>query len=379
MAGKRILILHDFDGRLYFQAIVRLCAMRSGDLEFRELTVSRLLLAKAKRRRLDGAAIRTFFRNLGFRVAVPFVSGRTIVLGIAPFNLRLVWYALLARRNRIVYHTSWHDWTQRGAPWQYGFLTTLLSGYWKRFLTGTRGLTIVCVTPQVEASLRAFLQTDAGVESPRIVTIPHSVDVEMFAAAAPAALGATARLLFVGRLVPEKGLHVLFDVARTLGARVSITIVGDGPLEAQVRQQCGELPNVRFVGAIRQKDKLSALYREHDVLVVPSIRRAGWEELFGLVVIEAMASGLIVVASDHIGPRTVITSGVDGYLVPEDDPAAIIGVLERVAGDPQHAMGMKRAARSKAVRTYSLESVGANWDAVLSDSLPGHTDEAAVH
>ncbi|PLM51431.1 hypothetical protein CWN34_29225, partial [Klebsiella pneumoniae] len=77
----------------------------------------------------------------------------------------------------------------------------------------------------------------------------------------------------------------------------------------------GQLDNVNFMGHISDKSKLAAIFKEHDVLVLPSKKIDGWEELFGLVIIEAMACGLVVIASNHIGPRGIIDDGKNGFLI----------------------------------------------------------------
>jgi glycosyltransferase involved in cell wall biosynthesis len=189
------------------------------------------------------------------------------------------------------------------------------------------------------------------------------------------------RILFVGRLVPEKGLDILFEVARKLTEHfpASFTIVGDGPLLDVAKQRASTIEGVEVIGRIEDKVRLSDLYREHDIFLLPSIRVAGWEELFGIVVIEAMASGLIVVASDHVGPSEIISDGVNGYLMQENDPAVIVERLRELQVNQDLAQSVSAAARAEALN-YSVSAVASKWEEVLQSSdMPVTTVGSTAH
>ena len=151
-------------------------------------------------------------------------------------------------------------------------------------------------------------------------------------------------VLHVGRLAPEKNLGVLIEAWRlargALGSRAVWAIAGRGPLEQRLT---AELPWVRRAGLLERSD-LAALYASADLCVLPS-----QTETCGLVALEAMASGIPVIAADAGGLRESVQHEVSGLLFPADDPHALLVAMARliVDGPERHAYGC--AARARAI------------------------------
>jgi glycogen synthase len=147
------------------------------------------------------------------------------------------------------------------------------------------------------------------------------------------------RLLFVGRVVPDKGLDLLMESLalanqRTPG-RLALTVAGTGedhylvPLQHQAKQH--QL-DVTWLGRVH-RDELPYLYASHDVVVVPST----WNEPFGLVAVEAMAAGTPVVATQSGGLPEIVRSGLNGWLVPPRDARALADALHQFIDEPDLA------------------------------------------
>lgn len=184
------------------------------------------------------------------------------------------------------------------------------------------------------------------------VEIPNGVDVSAFASA-PLLAGYPRpgrTVLFLGRYdEPRKGMAVLLGALPVLVkhfADVQVLIVGRGD-EDQLRSQAGELaPHLCFLGQVDDGEKASAL-RSADVYCAP---HTGGES-FGIVLVEAMAAGTAVVASDLDAFRRVLRDGTAGRLVPVDDPAALGDALIAVLDDD--ALRTRYiAAGSEAVHRY---------------------------
>ena len=134
------------------------------------------------------------------------------------------------------------------------------------------------------------------------------------------------KILFVGRLDSVKGVHVLIDAMDLLARRSEVTgleldIIGEDlgqtyrrSLEDQV-QKLGLCDRVRLLGG-RTREQTAQAYADYDLLVFPSI----WEEPFSIALIEAMACGLPVVATNTGGTPEIVRDGESGLLVPPDDP-----------------------------------------------------------
>ena len=161
--------------------------------------------------------------------------------------------------------------------------------------------------------------------------IPLGVDIEQFRPADRAAPGEDLVVGYVGRLETHKGVHVLLRAAATR-PHWRVRIVGDGPQRIPLQTLAAELgiaSRVSFVG-FATGESLAANYRELDVLVVPSLPQPGWLEQFCRVAVEAMASGVAVVASRTGAIPDVV--GDNGVLVPPNDSDALaLGVDEATA------------------------------------------------
>jgi phosphatidylinositol alpha-mannosyltransferase len=157
----------------------------------------------------------------------------------------------------------------------------------------------------------------------------NGIDVVRFAKADPWPT-TSATILFVGRHEPRKGLAVLIDAMAKLGPDVRLWVVGDGPQTAELEACTFADPRIEWLGRISEDEKASRL-RGADVLCAPSVHG----ESFGVVLLEAMAASIPIVASDLPGYRNVARPGCEALLVPPGDPDALAAALrEALAGGP---------------------------------------------
>lgn len=187
-----------------------------------------------------------------------------------------------------------------------------------------------------------------------MVVVPNGVDIAFFT---PGASGSRGRyLLFVGRLVGQKGLDTLLQAFRVVVERfpdLRLVIAGAGDLELLVRRLARHLgvpDRVELVGW-QGREELVPLYRAAAALVMPS-----HYEPFGMVALEAMACGCPLVASRTGGLAEFVEDGVDGFLCSAGDHLAFARRLADLLGDPARARAMGEAARRRAVR-YDWDSI----------------------
>jgi len=252
------------------------------------------------------------------------------------------------------------------------------------------------------ATVSEYVTTRARARLPemaaRIHTVGNGVDVLRFSPAARAReahgrehRSRPFRLLYVGRIAPDKGVHLLAETVDRLireGVALELTLIGkpglmpydllsrlldgDAPALQAVRPFYGRslrtwlereilrqgrsyrdavrarlspaaAARVRFIGTVPLHELVRA-YRAADVLVLPSI----WQESYGLPVAEAMACGVPVLASASGGVPELIEDGVTGRLVPRLDASALARALRELAADRERLREMGRAARSRA-------------------------------
>jgi phosphatidyl-myo-inositol alpha-mannosyltransferase len=185
--------------------------------------------------------------------------------------------------------------------------------------------------------------------------VPNGVDAARFEHAAPADLGPGIKLLFVGRLDARKGFPIAVEAFALLSmdrAELRLIVVGDGPDRAAVATLPASIRDrVSLLGTIPNVD-LPPYLAASDVYLGPAVGG----ESFGVVLIEAMAAGLPVVASDIAGYSEVVRAGVDGLLVWPRDPASLAAAVARVLDEPGLAGGLIEAGRDRA-RSFDWATV----------------------
>ena len=170
-------------------------------------------------------------------------------------------------------------------------------------------------------------------------------------------------VLFVGRLAEKKGVPYLIEAMEEIDA--VLAIVGDGPLKEELEQQgrkINELSGwnkVRFLGS-KTHEELKAVYASADIFVCPSITAAdGDQEGLGLVILEAMASGLPVIATNSGGIPQIIKNNINGLLCEEKNAVSLRKCIERVLYDEELRSRLTEEAY-KVILQYSYENIG-DW------------------
>lgn len=218
----------------------------------------------------------------------------------------------------------------------------------------------------VSPAAQAYAGEALGLPLGSLQVIPNGVDVRAFADAEslPELVDPERPLLlFVGRLEPRKGLDVAIRAfLRVRAARpgVRLCVVGEGP----ERQRCQDMvpgslrPDVLFVGSVDDEQK-ARYHASADVFVAPN--RGG--ESFGIVLLEAMAAGLPVVASNIPGFRGVVKDARQGLLVPPGDALAMAEAIGTLLANARLRRAMAREGRRTADR-YDWAVVGAEVEEV---------------
>ncbi|HET7030423.1 MAG TPA: glycosyltransferase family 4 protein [Candidatus Limnocylindrales bacterium] len=193
--------------------------------------------------------------------------------------------------------------------------------------------------------------------------IPNGVDVDRFQRAVPLARwqDGTRNLLFVGRFEPRKGLLELlkaYRILRKTGCDCRLLVVGTGPLAREASRYIAtrRLKGVEFLGRVSDDEK-AQLFRTAEIYISP----ATGGESFGIVLLEAMAAGTAIVASDIHGYKGVVRRGREGLLVPPREPKQIAGAIARLLRDDSLREAMGEAGRVRA-QEFSWERVTAKVD-----------------
>ena len=170
-----------------------------------------------------------------------------------------------------------------------------------------------------------------GIPENKITIIPLGVDLDLFKPIRKKR-GDVFTLLFVGRLVKEKGILDVYNVLKAIllqEKKVRLRIVGDGPLKKSIQDMIqkdglGEIVTIET----RSYWEMPQVYRSADALFIPSKRTATWEEQYGMVFVEAMASGIPIV-STATGAIGEVVGGA-GLLAKEGDTAELVTLIIRI-------------------------------------------------
>ena len=224
----------------------------------------------------------------------------------------------------------------------------------------------------------AMRDTAAQLEGYRhkCVVVPYGIALDSFSAT-PAVkaraerwrldVGPSPLLLFVGRLVPYKGVDVLIRAMPAFEGRLAV--VGDGPLRDTLEQlavEVGVAARVRFLGVLAD-DEVVALYHACDAFVLPSVTKA---EAFGMVQLEAMACGKPVISTDlPSGVPWVNQHETSGLIVPPGDSAALADAITRLMRDDQLRARLGAGARARVAQEFTADRMAERTVALYRNIL----------
>lgn len=156
--------------------------------------------------------------------------------------------------------------------------------------------------------------------------------------------------IFVGRLVHEKGITTLIEAWRQLEGSIPLKIVGDGPMAEEVKAAAATIPGIEWLG-LRPASDVFPLIADAAFLVFPS----QWYEGFGLAMVEAMAVGTPVVASDLGAMQTVVEHGRTGLLFAAGDSSDLTRTVKHLWSAPEILVPMRHEARRCYERWYTAD------------------------
>lgn len=171
----------------------------------------------------------------------------------------------------------------------------------------------------------------------------------------------------IGRLSPEKGLDDLLRALKKIhsaGIAFTLRLAGDGPQRKHLENlatSLGLMPHIQWLGWVQDK---AEFYQGIDMLCLPSHK-----DSFPMVVLETLAHGVPIIASDAPGPAEVLTHGINGLVVPRGDINALAVALRQYIDQPELAQQLAAAGWQK-VQEYSFPAIAKRWDDALNAIMP---------
>lgn len=229
--------------------------------------------------------------------------------------------------------------------------------YRERFLQECELADVIFVPSNFTA--RTYIQK--GFTPTKIKVVPYGVDILRFGSSKLSRRqdNSVFRIIFVGRVIPQKGLHYLLEAFRDANlANSEILVIGNSePNYLALLIKHFGYEGVKFLGHLPQTE-LHQYYQQSDVFVLPSLC-----DSFGMVVTEAMSAGLPVIISENTGARELVRNGVDGFVVPVRNAIAICDKLKWLYENRELTRMMGKQAMDR-VREYSWD----RYQVALMDS-----------
>ncbi len=345
--SKEIYILHKSGANSHYSGLKFLLESHNGKLHYREFSIiSKLLKSVIK---LKPKLFYKQLINILFLIKLLFTKNKKIVIGIAPFDLKLTRLLPLLKRHQIYYHTSWANWDGSFVPKSKN-TSTDLKNKWSFFLK-EQVKHIFAVTNTSKQELITHYKIDFS----KISVVNHSFNPKELIYD-QSNTSDTLSFLYVGRLLQEKGVAEMLEYFSKHPDKI-LTLVGKGKLEDLVTSYAKQYTNIIYKGYIHDKKELSKIGNRHHFILNNSKRTKKWEELFGMALIEGMALGLIPIGVNHPGPNEIISNEV-GYLFQEGELEEKLNSIEKVDFDKKQ----KSHLRSK---QYTIEAISEKWVEIL--------------
>jgi len=352
---KTIYILHEYGANSHYRALKYFLYKNKIHIKHIEFSITKNILKSILK--LNFQLFSKQIINIIFILNLTFTKNKKIVLAVAPYDFRLLFLKFILRNHKVYYHTSWTSWDKTYFPKKL-FVNRFLIKFWEDFLRKDV-INVFSVTQQTKDELIKNI----GLLDEKIKVVYHSYDNNIFHKNTFTYNG-NLKFLYVGRFVGEKGIEEILEYfARN--KNINLSLVGSGDLKDKVLDYSKKHENIKYLGYISKPYNLAKVYENHHFLLLNSKKVGNWEELFGMVIIEAMASGVIPITTNHKGPLEIIENRVDGYIFNESEFIKCLNNL--IVNFNQKEYQKLQTNTLEKAKKYTLTNIAKKWKDILND------------
>lgn len=345
-----IYIMHQYDEKSHFQALYE----SKEDIIVKDyIILSKLSLFKSLfKNLLDNNkrkyALKEFFTKMRKIKSINNLENKNIIVGIAPYDNLLLKYKDVFKKNKCIYFTSWQDWSgenfARGNIKNKEKFENILSKYF---------YSAACVTKKTESEIK-FLFKKTGV-------VNHSIYVNQYAKKVYINNQHSKKILYLGQLIKRKNIDLLVEWINEYSEKEKFEFhfAGDGCLKETIQKLEMVNSNVNYLGKL-SKSEIKKVLKDYDFLVLPSK-----EEPFGIVLIEALASGVPCIVSDCYGPKEIITNNVNGFIFKKESKEDFWRVMDIAINidDKKYNEMIQNCINES--NKYDIEQIYIKWKEIL--------------
>lgn len=357
-----VYVLHEYGDLRHYLGLSCLCDSVGVKIVFHEFGVTRQL-AKGLFKFKPKLVLRAF-RNFAFLLWLLIFARRPqiVVIGVAPFDFRVAVLRYIAAAHNAFWHTSWPYWTSltsslvpKPVVWNWSI------AHWENFLHQISGIFFVTRSAQL-AFHEAFRQLPAT-----SYVVHHSFDEALFYPGTYEDHSSIFRVVYAGRICASKGFDKVLDIVSQ--SPKSIRFYFAGQISSDIELGSSNYDNVHFVGTLSRVE-LAKLFRSCQVFLSPSRNSKGWTEAFGISLIEAMACGVIPIATLQPGPIEILSDRFSDLLFTEDDyVTGAMAMIERFQQDKSLFIGYQKGIINLA-QAYASKNIAERWRPVLEQIPP---------
>lgn len=328
-------MLHQYGAKNHYLGLKHWCGFNDKAIIWLELDLFRQLILFF----LGKKPFAHFKKNFIGILSILFGRNKSddLVLGIAPFSYYIVILPFLNVRNMYL-HTSWPHWDGNFVP----FPSVIFSKLWDKILPKSiKG--VFCVTVHCKNS---FIKRYSSLKD-KVFVVHHAIEDFWFER--EHIFKKEYDFVYVGRMVEEKGLNKVIELAQKMQNHV-FALVGDGP---DLKRLLSIAPkNVVFLGKLNRHE-LKRIYHSSSCLLLPSLKSHNWVEAFGIVIVEAVACDCSVMSTNHPGPSELskILSNVKVFA--EDEFVSSVSEL--------FAHELKYKYIDTKVKMFTIEQISKKW------------------
>lgn len=354
--NRCIYVLHESGAPSHFRALKYFVDNNRGyDLKFYEFDIIKKYIKGLIKK--DKSLRNRAFRNLKFFLK-KFLSlnDSIIIIGLAPYDKKIILANYLKRKNRIIYYSSWPYWDQSFYPKKNLFNNSILN-IWSNFLNN---IDLVTVLKEGETNIREKYKINKS------IIIPHCLDNNIYYPINRDLKNRKFNIIFMGRLTKEKGIDNIINLCndRDLSNLFTLYILGKGEYRKKEIETMNDNGNCIYFGYINDEYKIANILQQCDILIQPSIKNSKWEELFGMAIIEGMACGVVPIASDNIGPKNIIKDHFNGLLIRQDSYIDLKNsILELISNNKLYEKLRKNTIKSS--EEYYIELNSVKWRKII--------------
>lgn len=345
---KKIYICHQYYTPKHFQALYE-CAKIYGYQAEKLIVLNPMSAVKYRQKLIEQegveAADKWYNNNFVAQGELWLLKDEIIVIGMAPYDRLFAQYQEVLKRNYSIYMTSWTDWHTDYVPYPYpdnknGFMETL-----EKYIDG-----VACISKKTKKEISSWKDVTQVVN--HAIKVDDYVKKNNFVR--------SRKYIFLGQLIERKNIRIVLDYFKRHPKKdISIDFVGDGVLRELIEQYAAIDKRVHLLGYL-SSDEIKDRLHEYDYLILPSK-----EELFGIVLLEAMACGVPCIVSDAVGPSEIIVHDKTGIMFSLIDVDGFDCAMEySMALDDDKYKFMCNMALNESVK-YDVSTVIKSWIALI--------------